>query len=454
VKFFRFLLLASLLAGLVYGYYYLEESGYFKTELIPEVSVEMQTEEESGSVLGPLEELSSFTLTRKDLRLKAQQVSGEWKILSPFTGEIQQEFLSILFKSLHDLHWERSFKTPKEELLRFGLQSPQYEITWTSNEEKKEKTLQVGFRTPDRKHLYGRWRGEDKVLLLAGNIKPVLQMPINRIRVPQLFNISPSRVIGFEVRNQDNLVDVMSKDGYWQMLYPHETGIGKKQVMDYLMQLWSSPILSYDSTGDFPEIGEESYFRFSLTGNETATFFVGDEDPKRNAYPVHSPRDGLKAWVDRDHLKLLLEIKPNVFESRSFLHIPNDSITRVTIRMRDRKFFFVSHNGLWRYETDRKRVVAYEPFEFMFPLLNELQYLKKLSLNEKSVLFLDPSEVVMVMNLTRKGQTQSGMELKFYIREDFNYLEINSQPPLYVLANDTVQRIYEILQPLVDDPNL
>lgn len=445
MRLLRILFLGLLLVGLYFLYQYLEMQGFFKKETVAREEMSEKAEPWPKYLLAPREELESFTITQKNLRAKFRKESGQWLLVSPVKGKARDEFLKVFFKSLHELTFVDAFAVKKSELERYGLEPGFFELEFTSSENSKSRTLVIGDNSPDGVMTYARWLGAEKIYMVKGPIKPLLKMSLSEIRSPELFPARPSPVTAL-VRNIDGAeMKAVFERGSWRMKVPQDEAIDSRNMAEYLEGFWRLQTLNFSDAAQFPAISGKEGVKFQFENGKSWVLWIGKLDSLRSAYPVEFPEQKLSTWLSREALEPLLKISPDVLYSRNFLNIPLEKVDRLTVMALDQRLFFVAANHLWYLVKERQARVPFEPLDTLLPLINDLKYLQKLGSNEKSALLFDPSEVKLEIQFFKISEKKPFIEFKCYVRDDYEYVELNNSPPLYVLPKGSVLPLIQVL---------
>jgi hypothetical protein len=443
------LLFLSLLAGGVFAvYYFFIPRVQNSKNSLKNLSVsEAEKTLSSPFLLDAREELEGFILNRKDLRFEIAKASDGWTLLSPVQGAVSDLFLRELFQDMHEARLEDSFLIQPEELSRFGLSPPLYEMELITNARPK-RVLQIGQTSPRGDTLYVRWKDENKVSLMRSRLKNILGIPLSGVRNPKLFALPPQDLSGFEILWQGERRQAVYYRSHWRLKEPLDKALDEKRVFEYLDHFWNLKIQNYPESWPFPASLEENFIRFYRRGGKPLSLQVGALDKVKAAYPVFLPVENLRAWIAEKDLTPLLTVPLSKLYSRRFIDFAIQKVRRVQVAIGDQEFSLIAKENGWQLESSSEVSQIVQGIDELLLKLTDLEYLKTLNETQKSVLLFDPTEVALVLSLFREGRTNAFMEFKFYLREEA-YLEINSSAPLYVLSKNRLEpflRFFERFQ--------
>jgi len=219
--------------------------------------------------------------------------------------------------------------------------------------------------------------------------------------------------------------------------------------MDRYVRGWAQlEIQAYSWETGLPEVGEENEI-ILLTRNRKFSCRIGELDPLKGSYPLVCPEGSIEVWVAAKNLEPLIETSYQDLIPRLISETPFPLLGRIEVTLGSGKLTFFRKNDVWFRQENATSLQGFAILEFLLATLGELEYTEKLSLNEKSALFFDPSEVGLIFHLYIEPEdTVPFREFKFYIRES-NYLEIDSAPPLYLLRPNSLEPFFNYLLPLI-----
>jgi len=442
VKLFRFLIIGAILTGLFFVYRHYSDKGFFKKEPEPKPVISpISTEDlhdETDFVLKSREELTRFTIKRKDLKVKFKKESGKWHVLSPIKGFANEDFIFILSKTLHETTIEEAFESNKEDLKRYRLDPAYYELEIWTTEQKNRRTLRIGSKNPAGTATYSSWVKPNQIYFLRGPIKPLLMTDLSKMRYPKLFSLPENKVTRIERKWNDKLMLIAKKENRWRVVKPEDHAVGLKHINSFINKFWNLNGVDSLEAVPFPEINGNNYMRFTFNDNSQRDLEIGALNVAKGFYPVLVPQENVKTWISKYELEPLLKMLPADLYSKRFMNIPLDRVARIELKLNDSKLFFIFKDNVWYQIQARGKRVPFEKMDLFLANLNDADYLYRLGKNEKSALLFSPSEARMEIFFFRKGERKSFMELKCYLREDYYYLEINNAPPLYVLKPESL----------------
>jgi len=165
-----------------------------------------------------VDELTSITLTSGRGTIKLQKTGAldkkEWKIIAPIHASTETPHIDSLKDKLANLKYSRIIAESASDLTQFGLNNPDFIITYRINTEPGQ--LSFGNQTPIEDGYYARRGKEKKVYLIAMRDKRDLDKKLFDLRSKMLFTLSLEKIKRFVIERDTGKWTLIKKDGTWQ----------------------------------------------------------------------------------------------------------------------------------------------------------------------------------------------------------------------------------------------
>ncbi len=165
-----------------------------------------------------VDELTSITLTSGRGTIKLQKTGAldkkEWEIIAPIHASTETPRIDSLKDKLANLKYSRIIAESASDLTQFGLNNPDFIITYRINTEPGQ--LSFGNQTPIEDGYYARRGKEKKLYLIATRDKRDLDKKLFDLRSKMLFTLSPEKIKRFIIERETGKWALIKKDGRWQ----------------------------------------------------------------------------------------------------------------------------------------------------------------------------------------------------------------------------------------------
>lgn len=275
------------------------------------VSVFLQDKGRNGisrgiTLLDPSADVTSVRIERKGALPVLIAKSSVWRMVEPFSSEVDERMVLRLIDSLSQTPVSDSISD--SELLRIGrsradfeLEDPGLRIKVVSGE--KSAGYLFGSVTPDRSGVYVAVEGSGSVFVMPTNMLSAVDVPVDVFRRRALFSLVPETVAGFAVKRSSGSIVGFSRSGEnWKV---DGSDASADKVRKFMSDVLSSSAMDFiwpvGMTNESKTASASLLSSYGLDPESavTVTFTDVDGDTDRISFGKNSSAGAVYALVQR-----------------------------------------------------------------------------------------------------------------------------------------------------------
>lgn len=174
----------------------------------------------------------------------------QWVMEKPKEARANQGTIDFLVKAVVGSKKEEVIEEKAENLEKFGLKPPLFEVTISDG--KNKESLEVGKTTIDKKYLYARKPDGNELFLINSGVKFHLEKKIGDFRDKMVFHINRDDLKKIAIKLEDRIYLIDRDKDEWKVSFPPIPRPSKVAINNYVSSLLSLQTLEFfDNTEKF-----------------------------------------------------------------------------------------------------------------------------------------------------------------------------------------------------------
>lgn len=333
---------------------------------------------------------------------------GEWLITQPLEAKADKSEVNRLAEDFSKLQIERVVeKTPEEkDLKKYGI--PEKEITLYFKEKELPLKILIGMENPLDKTFFAKKEGEARVVLIASNLKSLLEKKLFDFRQKDIFRFETDDVKSVILRAKKVKWEAQKKEDEWFLRKPIKALAESSKISDILYSLSNLRAKEFVSE----EKKKEEIKKYGLDNpeyeitlamplaNREVTFLLHKKDEKLYATSSLSS----KIITADDSLLSGLEKEPKELRQKKLASFYSWKVSKLYLKKGEIEWTLTKDKeDNWHFESPLKAAANKEKIE---------TFIRKIESLEASE-FIDPP-----LKLSDYGLDHPQAEIKFWVKED------------------------------------
>ncbi|MFP4498793.1 MAG: DUF4340 domain-containing protein [Vulcanimicrobiota bacterium] len=290
---------------------------YYKRKYQPRIETEKQLETAVFDVKIENVNGMSFYKTEPDTEIVFEKKDNNWFITEPINTSGNRNVIETFIAAVATLKIEEEVEEKAEELAKYGLKEPVYEIALTTEGKKHE--ILLGARTVDLKYFYAKTPESPRVFLVSTAFKYNLDKNITDFRDLSVVNTPYKEIKRVILKDNNDRFTFQREDEAWTMSNPQIPRLDEQKVANYVRAILAMKVK------DFIPNTPENRKKYQLQNPNTwieidtenqdnsTTVLLGDADQKKQLvyvlvegedeiYTLHLFEQNKFHWPDNDFM--------------------------------------------------------------------------------------------------------------------------------------------------------
>lgn len=194
-----------------------------------------------------------------------------WEIQAPGEYPASATAVNGMLSTLGEMRSERVIEEKPENLSRYGLSQPSFELDVTENHQSHE--ISFGDHSPAGGGVYVTVAGDPRVYMTPGWVKDDLNKSLDDLRDKRLLPVLPATVVRFGLTRNGQTIEFVRVRNGWQIQKPQTYRTDTFQVDDLLDQVTGA---QWDPNTD-PAKAEQSFAHGKPYASVTLMGSTGDQ---------------------------------------------------------------------------------------------------------------------------------------------------------------------------------
>lgn len=364
MKFFRkaIILFALLvIAGGAYWYFEIKKSGEKEEEEKIEALLFGQEDRDIVKLTLQREGMEPIVVEKHEIiaeekaeeKAEAGKEEYEWMITLPVETGGDKTAVDAVVRTIKNSKREEVIWESLDKENEYGLDTPSFFIKFYYEGEETENGIAFGIESLDRKRMFAKVFGKDKIFSVPAGLKSSLNKSLFDLRDKSIASFTNEEVVEVSLL-AGNEAFIMEKDEEQWYFKPDRLKASKVRVDMYTGNLrWGYFVAVEEEKGiNFAKYGLDNprmILRFKLTDGSYFMFVVGDYIKENDAEFFYATRtsDNMIFQVQAELISRLITTRFELKDRRIFNFTPDD-ITAVKLEKDDKSFHFIKEGDDWK----------------------------------------------------------------------------------------------------------
>ncbi len=364
MKFFRkaIILFALLvIAGGAYWYFEIKKSGEKEEEEKIEAMLFGQVDRDIVKLTLQKEGMEPIVVEKYEIitEEKAEEIAEEeeeeyeWRISLPVETGGDKTAVDAVVRTIKDSTREEVIQESLDKENEYGLDNPSFFIKFYYEGEETENGIAFGIESLDRKRIFTKVFGKDKIFSVPAGLKSSLNKSLFDLRDKRTAHFTNEEVVEVSLVTNNEVFVVEKDEGEWYFK-PDSLKASKVRVDMYTGNLrWGHFVAVEEEKGiNFAKYGLDNprmILSFKLTDGSYFMFVVGDYIKENDAEFFYATRtsDNMIFQVQAELVSRLITTRFELKDRRIFDYSLND-VTAVTLEKDDKSFHFIKEGDDWK----------------------------------------------------------------------------------------------------------
>lgn len=257
------------------------------------------------------DQAKSIQLRANDIQWEAEKKDEDWFLIRPVDALAQKSGINDILHALSNLKAEEFVSEDKngEEIRKYGLDTPDYEVTVGLPAENQKMTF---FIQKSEDKVYATTSLSSKILLVADSILSDLQKKAVDLRDKKIAEFYSWEVSKLQIKRGDfSLTVEKDKEDNWHFEAPPSNDADKEKVQAFLRDIESLEAEEFvDAPSNLEEYGLDA-------PQEEITLWTGDEDEKPSEIKLYigsKDKEGKKVYVKNARFDYLFVVSSDFLD--------------------------------------------------------------------------------------------------------------------------------------------
>ncbi|MFH1624096.1 MAG: DUF4340 domain-containing protein [Pseudomonadota bacterium] len=382
-----------------------------------------------------------------DLRLDDKK---DWQIIKPIKAKADGGVIRRLLYSIKNSKVKEFVEENPGDLQKYGLGSPEMEVTFLTDKRPPLKSLLIGDRVKADGDFYAKWNDAENVFLLPGSSLRDYPRTLFNLRDKKVLDFEKDKILRVELKYPHEQIVIENEGGdRWKITKPVSVKADEFEVSDLLWALLDMEAKGFvtDEAVDLqvynlqkPAVEVNLWQKGEGKPLRLAISQKGDE--KKNLYAKTSTKETIYQ-LDPSVLKDLTKT-PFSLRDKSLLIFKNEEVGKVQLTYPDKTFILKLGPGDWKAIEPEKAILnKVEVISFLWDirLLKFKEIVSERMKESPSVYGFDKSEAEIALWNNKDNKIGSIIIGKKMPDKDLLYAKVDFAPTVYGIDTEFLEKL-------------
>jgi len=399
-----------------------------------------------------VEDVEEFDLIKpvRTIKIKRDSKSSRWNITHPLVLKGDDGVINQLLLSLEEAQISSVVDEEPKNLEDYGLKNPSFKVVMRFKTG-ESKTILMGNPNPIGQDAYLKLADEKRVLLSMVT-KNQVNVPLNKLRNPLLFEFAPRNITAVDLKYGKDNQQLVKKGEHWKLTAPVNAQGDADEISNFINSIRTERIETFISEKP------ENLVSFGLQSPDIVVTLKAEKINQTWKLKIGKPYDKNSYYAQRDQPENIVTVSKSLVETlsknplsfmeKSLITFKEEDVTAIENRDSKKAVRVVRNSkdkGQWEFEDQEKGAADSATVNTLLLDLQEAR-IQKFSPSKKLKPFgLDTPQ--KELTIIERGDSKTTLLLGNSNKDKSNYYVLRSiDNSIVELSADTTKKVFRSLE--------